>query len=707
MNTFAASIKKYFFKLNPWKKYSIIIIMALAVSFAIARLTLSHVIIYSVTSWLNQQNIVTSIEDIDINILDGEISFINAHGNKYEKTLFDIGLLTINWQWGPIAQKNIVINNITLDAFSLDIEHYSDAIILGGVYLPSSDADTAQPEKLNRVETVSWQTSLQNFNFIKSDVCYKRSNKPYSSSSNNTYQESYCIKLDSTQWNGDVNYSANNNDLISINGDLRLTDINIHDLKLNRDVTNINKLTLNKVDLIDFSTLTINQIIVNDFTALQRSATKSDTTLSFSDFILTDTRYRKTTLSINAIKLTNLSTNVSINKNTNWEHDKWHSNKENKHASPSQNEMESKPLLISIQSAVIQSDKAITLTDNSTNPATKISLNQFDFSINGISSKEPEANSPFKLSATTSHHSTIKLEGTVRPLANNISIDAKGKLKGFDLRIATPESKKAIGHIIKSGHMDADLKILANNGKLDSKIKLSLYQFHIKPMSESDTLKLEKDLGMPLNQTLILLRDKDDNIHLDIPITGDINKPDFDPMHAIVKATTKAATAALITFYTPYGLVYVGGTTLFDIATALNFDPISFEPGSSKLTVGNKKQLAELASLLTEKPEIHLSLCGTTSNDDAYIIYPDLKQTVIKKQTDDWEEDETFENHTDTTVKLNAEQAIPLNNLATNRQIASKDYLIKTKKIAHNRLILCEPEHQPNDETTSGVAINI
>ena len=232
---------------------------------------------------------------------------------------------------------------------------------------------------------------------------------------------------------------------------------------------------------------------------------------------------------------------------------------------------------------------------------------------------------------------------------------------------------------------------------LDSSIALSLYQFKIKPVSKADADKLDKRFGMPLNQTLVLLRDKDDSIHLDIPITGDVNNPDFDPMNAIIKATSKAATVTLITFYTPYGLIYAGGNLAFNLATALNFDPIEFDPGSSKLQSSSKEQLDGLSKLLIEKPRVHLTLCGVTNQQDIFVLYPERK---IKKQSE--------ENTTNAiTISLTEEQTSRLSELASERQMKSKNYLVNTHGIEHDRLILCAPEHKEEDEAVSGVEINI
>jgi len=301
----------------------------------------------------------------------------------------------------------------------------------------------------------------------------------------------------------------------------------------------------------------------------------------------------------------------------------------------------------------------------------------------------------FKLYAKTTRHGTIDIEGTAKPFAKKISFDARGKLKGFDLRAATPATRKAIGHIIKSGQLDADLKLLAVDGVLDSNIALSLYQFNIKAISKESAKKLDAKFGMPLNQTLVLLRDKDDSIHLDIPITGDVNSPNFDPMDAIIKATSKAATVTLITFYTPYGLIYAGGNLALNLATALNFDPVAFTPGSAEINDSGKQQLDNLSKLLSEKPQIHLTLCGVTNQQDVFALYPEIKDKFKNKD------------NAKTEIILTEKQSLQLDQLARDRQVNSKNYLVKQRGIEHDRLILCAPEHKSEDDAVAGVEIVI
>ncbi|MCK5395896.1 MAG: DUF748 domain-containing protein, partial [Gammaproteobacteria bacterium] len=446
--------------------------------------------------------------------------------------------------------------------------------------------------------------------------------------------------------------------------------------------------------------ISLTRLDLNKLNALQRGKDTKDNTASFDTLAIADIKYTNNNIAINSIDLKGLASKVSKDKKGAWEHDKWTiKNKTGKQDVPEKDktaaDKDKTPFVIALNKLDITTDKKMLFTDNSTTPATEVGLQNLAFNISHLYTTKPDTNSAFKLHAKTIRHSTIDLEGTVKPFAEKVSIAAEGKLKGFDLRAASPTTKKTIGHIIKSGQLDVDIDLKAVDGELDSNIALSLYQFQMKSVSKEDAAKLDEKFGMPLNQTLVLLRDKDDSIHLDIPITGDVNNPNFDPMDAIIKATSKAATVTLITFYTPYGLIYAGGSLALNLATALNFDPIAFDPGSSEIHSASKEQLDGLSKLLTEKPQVHLTLCGFTNQQDVFTLFPERKPKNEK------EKDKSAE------TPLTKEQILKLNQLAKDRQVNSKNYLVKTHNIDHSRMILCAPEHKGDEESISGVEVNI
>jgi len=128
---------------------------------------------------------------------------------------------------------------------------------------------------------------------------------------------------------------------------------------------------------------------------------------------------------------------------------------------------------------------------------------------------------------------------------------------------------------------------------------------------------------------------------------------------------------------------------LFNLATAMNFDPLVFEPGSSKLTSAHQAQLAKLAELLVERPAVHLTLCGFTNIKDRDKLFSEI---IDPKKT---------------PKPPSAERLKQLKQLAGGRQQNTKDQLVTVGKITHDRLILCEPEHSDDAESLGGVEISI
>ena len=103
-----------------------------------------------------------------------------------------------------------------------------------------------------------------------------------------------------------------------------------------------------------------------------------------------------------------------------------------------------------------------------------------------------------------------------------------------------------------------------------------------------------------------------------------------------------------------------------------------------------------MAKMMSEKPQIHLTLCGVTNMQDVYSLFPDIKPKADQDKSE-----------SDKSLQLNAEQNAALKTLAQDRQTKSKKLLIDKYKIEHNRLILCAPEHQDDDDAIAGVEINI
>lgn len=687
------TIKKQYSN-HPVFKRSSLIFACIIFLLLLIRVSLSPAIIYSTISWLKKQGIEAEINDIKIDLFNGSIALINASGQKNNEPVFKIDNIKVQWKWSPLTDNIIDISAIKISGISATIQHYTDALVVSSINIPLGKPVT---EKKDKGSKTNWAVLLQKIMLADFNICYSRYNSPYNKTKPDSPQLDYCMQLGKLAWDGPVQYSMgatpNNKQSsdFSVSGKLLITDSRIHNQKINRDLIDLKSLLLSGIDISGSDKLSLNTISIQQLELLQTDKSPNKNyTLGINKLDIENTRLSDNHLFIHHININGLSASLAKNKSGHWEYEKWLiKNNENKKLAEKQTH---KAFSITLNSLTINTDKPVAFIDNSTDPVMKIALSELSIKADNIDSTKPDSQSHLMLSATTSQHANITIEGSAQVFSEKLSFDGKGKIRGLDLRPLTPVTRKTIGHIIKSGQLNADLKLQARHNILDSDIKLSLYHFNLQAISKEDAKKLNDSFGMPLNQALALLRDKDDSIHLNIPITGDINKPDFDPMDAIIKATSKATTVALITFYTPYGLIYTGGNLLFDLATALNFDPITFTPGSSDLQQNNKQQLDKLAKLMTEKPGIHLTLCGISNQDDKDFLFPEFDKNKDSRDNE--------------SKNLTKPQILSLKKLADQRQINAKNYLVNKKAIPAERLILCVPEYK-KDNDISGVEISI
>lgn len=867
---------------NRWQGRTIVALLVLCFVVVTARVMLPYTIVMAATTWLEKQGIESSIEDVSFRIFNGEFSLLNAVGSNKSGPLFHIDEIRIHWKWKPLSEKTLVVNRINLSGLKLDVQQYSDAIVVAGIIIPVDPEVAANNFGKDAPDSsVAWAAELNEVNFSNIETCFEKYSTPHTDPGG-TKQLDYCTSLSKMTWSGSIGYAVDKallkHDPVPVHskGDFHLYDFAVTDRLQSKSLLFISKAELHKVDINGLNNIRTGKIHFDSLSALQRDDTKhkdilrlatltvtdvtftgldslsiadirieapglylvndkqqnweyeawlphaneplqrdapatttpaadglnielGDISISQPDFCLNDagtSQYyclnisgfswagdvrlntadidslsgngtavlnellvRNRTLERNLVQFDKLSVSalrvnglddasidkislvnlaalqrtgkeddptirldtleaksitfrqsnslhvaaisisefglaLSINKDGSFEHDKWLAvsprNKDTGETAAKQSKRQEQTLAIRLDELVFNTKQTITLTDNRYQPPVQVGFSVVNFLISSLDSSKPGQKSPFKLHTKTTRHGTIDIDGVVMPFRPKPSFDAKGKITGLDLRAVSAAVKKEIGHIIQSGQLDADLKLVAVDGQLDSNISLTLYHFNLQAVSNADAKALNDMFGMPINQSLMLLKDKNDIIKLSIPITGDINNPDFDPTDAIIKATAKATAATLITFYTPYGLTYYGGNILLDLATALRFDPLIFEAGKSAFTTTNTKQLDDLSKLLQERPQVHLTMCGMTNLADAHALFPQLKKTGQ-----------------DAAVIITPEQRTRLEALARERQVNTKDYLVSTHAIDHSRLILCAPKHDNDTEAIGGVEISI
>ncbi|MEN6318511.1 MAG: DUF748 domain-containing protein [Syntrophaceae bacterium] len=190
----------------------------------------------------------------------------------------------------------------------------------------------------------------------------------------------------------------------------------------------------------------------------------------------------------------------------------------------------------------------------------------------------------------------VEITGKVHPFMSNLYVDLKASLRDFNLSPLTPYSGTYAGYKIEKGSLSFDLKYLIDGKKLDAENKLVIDQLTL-----GDRVESPNATNLPVSLAIILLRDSDGKINLDIPVTGRIDDPEFSVwriiLQVIVNLLKKAATA-------PFALL----GSLFGGGEELSY--IEFDYGSSDISEQNMKKIETLMKALKAKPALKLDIVG-------------------------------------------------------------------------------------------------
>ncbi len=128
-------------------------------------------------------------------------------------------------------------------------------------------------------------------------------------------------------------------------------------------------------------------------------------------------------------------------------------------------------------------------------------------------------------------------------------------------------------------------------------------------------------MNLPLKLAIALLKDSDGKISIELPVTGDLNNPQFSVMPIVWQTLRNLVVrAAQAPFKFIGGLINGGGAE--DLGT------VSFAPGSSELSPEAQKALDTLAQALKQRPALRLEIEGTAaqSSDGPHIARDRLER---------------------------------------------------------------------------------
>ncbi len=237
--------------------------------------------------------------------------------------------------------------------------------------------------------------------------------------------------------------------------------------------------------------------------------------------------------------------------------------------------------------------------DNSTIVYTDHTLpEKFSYTISDISVVSSDFNTTgsnsVEMTAVLQNTGTadIKWRGNLTDIANqNISIS----ISNLSLKEFTPYTLALFGYPVKEGNLVFKSQNIIKNYMLNGSNSLDMYKFTLEPKNR----KVDAAYNFPLRAGLYILKDKDEHIKLELPVSGSINSPEFSYKKLIMKTLGNLLVK-----------VVTSPATFLAEAMGLKTDSneIAIDALQKDFTTEQYDKFAQYADVVRQKPEMKLTV---------------------------------------------------------------------------------------------------
>lgn len=654
--------------------------VTLGVLIVIALILLPYFIRQGVEHWLVEQGAEqVSIEDIDFNLFIGRLAVRNLQFQTAGKRSLVLPQASLRFAVLPLLRRQLLLQDVSLRGTTLAVEQVADGgWRIAGLGLPAANGKPS-----------AWHVTLKSIEITNSELLYtspalsgklhiehgvvklgpagdNETTAPLSKL-NARLSGKMHVNRTNPRWtidariNTEIKGDAPSRDAPGswrIHGKGELLDLDFKWVEGNLRVISAEKLNIEDLDMTGLDQVVIGKFGINGFALAQPLVGEaSPPFLKASQVRAGGLRYLSgQSLTIEEISVNGFNLIATHEKRGSW----YGLTPLRAFLKTLESPGPKKPgLTVRIKNTTIQEPGLIEVSDYAIQPAFLSRLTLTNATLTGIDTGiAPKTSTNVAIKARIGKYATAELDGNIHAYNPELAANFMFKLRELELPTLSSYSTQMLGYRVVSGQMGGDLDMQIADGRLDGQSKLSFAKLAMKPKDEASAEKLKARLSVPLETGLTMLRDKNNNVSLEVNVSGKIGDPKFDLTDAINQALTKAMRTASVSYlkhyFQPYGTL-ITVAELAGKAMQLRLDPLVYVVGTATLTPEAKDYLVKIGKLLQDRQKLSIKLCGKSVTQDGV---------------------------TDKAARL----------LASQRAEMLKDMLVTQYGIATDRLFLCEPE---------------
>jgi hypothetical protein len=550
--------------------------------------------------------------NIDLSNINLKASNFNFEDNKNRLTILD-ELISINMDKLDLKNNKIAINSIKLNSDNLNVKDKSSIKL-------SSAKNSINVSKINidgsNIDINSVNTTLANLNFdeLKSKLNIK---------SKQTKIDASNLKINGSKINiSKISLGTPNLDLKDrINNmtiGVKSTNVDLNSLILNGSNIDIKTIKLSRPDINFYDKKNNISLKAQDLQVYVNKLSQKGSRLNINSLRVVQPKVNflntkdKTNILANNIDLSvsgiyNSNSLLKVNKTTvnrpiisvilpksNSTKDEVKNEVEKKTTKENSNGKKIDIGPITIRNAKLNfEDKNLPIPFKTTVSKLNGSISEFKSDI--------QSKTKLQVRGVVDEYGTTNITGVVNPNSIKLLTDINMVFKNIAMKNFTPYTGKFIGRELKSGKLDLDLNYNIQSSNLKAQNNVVIKQLELGNKVES------KDaVSLPLELAIALLQDTSGVIDLNLPISGNVDDPQFSIAPIVFKAFVNLITKALTAPFSLLGAIFG-----FD---ANEINSVDFNYGESEITPIQRETLDKINKILTKRPNLVLEIIPSYEN---------------------------------------------------------------------------------------------
>jgi hypothetical protein len=208
------------------------------------------------------------------------------------------------------------------------------------------------------------------------------------------------------------------------------------------------------------------------------------------------------------------------------------------------------------------------------------------------------ARAQVKLDGRVDAYGTANIDGELNTSDPKAFTNIGVVFRNVEMSRLTPYSGKFAGRKINSGKLSVDLKYKIDKSRLAGDNRIV-----VERLALGDKVESPVAVNLPLDLAVALLEDTNGVIDLGLPVSGNLDSPEFSFGALIWKAFANLITKIVTSPFRALGALLPGGGDETS-------NSVAFEPGRPDVPPPEKEKLARLADALQKRPQIRLSVQG-------------------------------------------------------------------------------------------------